>query len=110
MAEIWDFSRTNRDIQEGRKYLKECMLVYYLHLFRGHLRMLSTYPDMKDIKESSIEPSNQEVAPGKHENTAVSEEYEIFKRGHDRVDFRTVSWIRASVIFLKGKLYLPTTQ
>lgn len=109
MAEIWDIARTSSDIQ-GRRCLKECILVYYSPSFRGHLRTMSTYPDMKDIKESSIEPSNQEVAPGKHENTTVSEEYEIFKRGHGQVDFRTVSWIRASVIFLKGKLYLPTTQ
>lgn len=70
--------------------------------------MSETMPDTKGIKRSSIEQSNEEVSPGKHEDTNVSEEYEIFKRGHDQVDFRTVSWIRASVIFLKGKPY-PTT-
>lgn len=30
------------------------------------------------------------------------EDNEVFKKTHDGVDFRTVSWQRASVIFLKG--------
>lgn len=30
------------------------------------------------------------------------EENEVFKKTHDGVDFRTVGWPRASVIFLKG--------
>lgn len=32
----------------------------------------------------------------------VEDKYEVFKRGDGQVDFRTVSWIRASVIFLKS--------
>ncbi len=30
------------------------------------------------------------------------EENEVFKKTHEGVDFRTVGWPRASVIFLKG--------
>lgn len=30
------------------------------------------------------------------------EQNEVFKKSHDGVDFRTVGWPRASVIFLKG--------
>lgn len=29
--------------------------------------------------------------------------FEVFKRGEGAVDFRTVSWIHASVIFLKSE-------
>lgn len=29
-------------------------------------------------------------------------EFEVFKRGEDVVDFRNVEWYKASVIFLKG--------
>ncbi|CAG7947968.1 unnamed protein product [Penicillium salamii] len=43
----------------------------------------------------------------------VEDKYEVFKRGDGQVDFRTVSWIRASVIFLKiifatGVLSIPS--
>lgn len=31
-------------------------------------------------------------------------EFEVFKRGEDVVDFRNVEWYKASVIFLKGAL------
>ena len=30
-------------------------------------------------------------------------EFEVFKRGEDVVDFRNVEWYKASVIFLKSK-------
>jgi hypothetical protein len=33
----------------------------------------------------------------------VEDKFEVFKRGDGQVDFRTVSWIRASVIFLKSQ-------
>lgn len=33
----------------------------------------------------------------------IEDRHEVFKRGDGQVDFRTVSWIRASVIFLKSK-------
>jgi hypothetical protein len=29
-------------------------------------------------------------------------QFEIFKKGEDAVDFRKVGWIRASIIFVKG--------
>ncbi|VUC22878.1 unnamed protein product [Clonostachys rosea] len=29
--------------------------------------------------------------------------FEVFKRSEGTVDFRTVTWVHASVIFLKGK-------
>lgn len=35
--------------------------------------------------------------------------FEVFKKGDGSVDFRTVSWVHASVIFLKGKS-LETTD
>jgi hypothetical protein len=34
------------------------------------------------------------------------EENEVFKKSHDGVDFRTVGWLRASIIFLKGTSYM----
>lgn len=34
------------------------------------------------------------------------EEFEVFKKIDGAVDFRTVSWVRASVIFLKCKCLL----
>ncbi|KAJ5317889.1 hypothetical protein N7508_002397 [Penicillium antarcticum] len=43
----------------------------------------------------------------------VEDKFEVFKRGDGQVDFRTVSWIRASIIFLKiifatGVLSIPS--
>lgn len=32
--------------------------------------------------------------------------FEVFKKQEGQVDFRTVSWIHASVIFLKGMLWI----
>jgi hypothetical protein len=40
----------------------------------------------------------------------VEEQFEVFKRGDGQVDFRTVSWIRASVIFLKSQYPCPFTS
>ena len=34
------------------------------------------------------------------------ESHEIFKKNVDGVDFRTVGWPRASVIFLKGEYFI----
>ena len=33
----------------------------------------------------------------------MEDQHEVFKRGDGQVDFRTVSWVRAGVIFLKSK-------
>jgi hypothetical protein len=38
------------------------------------------------------------------------EENEVFKKTHEGVDFRTVGWVRASVIFLKSKLQLAVLK
>lgn len=35
------------------------------------------------------------------------EQNEVFKKTHEGVDFRTVGWPRASVIFLKGRTAIP---
>jgi hypothetical protein len=53
------------------------------------------------------------LAPDSSENTSVEqgytsevvdplEEFEVFKKTTDGVNFRTVGWVRASIIFLKG--------
>lgn len=49
---------------------------------RGRGVMESYYPDVEDPLEQN----------------------EVFKKTHDGVDFRTVGWPRASVIFLKGTI------
>lgn len=57
-------------------------------------------------KANSITPiparSSGSIDAGKLEN--AEDAFEVFKRGEGTVDFRTVGWIHASVIFLKGKL------
>ncbi|KAF2102550.1 hypothetical protein NA57DRAFT_63457 [Rhizodiscina lignyota] len=45
----------------------------------------------------------------------IENEFEVFKKGEDVVDFRTVSWQKASIIFLKvifatGVLSIPTAM
>lgn len=45
--------------------------------------------------------SSGSIDAGKLEN--AEDAFEVFKRGEGTVDFRTVGWIHASVIFLKGK-------
>ena len=49
-----------------------------------------------EIKEAPEEPIDTQEAE-------VEDKYEVFKRGDGQVDFRTVSWVRASVIFLKSQ-------
>lgn len=55
-------------------------------------------------KQESITPApvrtSDSVEDGKLE--AADDAFEVFKRGEGEVDFRTVGWIHASVIFLKG--------
>lgn len=50
----------------------------------------------------AIEPArtSESSGPVKVENN--DDRFEVFKRGEGTVDFRTVGWIHASVIFLKG--------
>lgn len=56
-------------------------------------------------KADAITPSparsSGSIQDGKTE--ANEDAFEVFKRQEGQVDFRTVSWIHASVIFLKGK-------
>lgn len=90
----------------------------YLRHARGHLRgggawicissrvliitnMSGEGNDLKIVR--IVEPSNEDISD-KHEAIQSGEDaFEIFKREDGQVDFRTVSWIWASVIFLKGK-------
>ena len=54
-----------------------------------------------EIKESppyTDDPKAIETQEGELDDTL-----EVFKRGDGQVDFRTVSWIRASIIFLKSQ-------
>jgi hypothetical protein len=54
-----------------------------------------------EIKEA---PSPYTDSPHTDSQEAEFEDkFEVFKRGDGQVDFRTVSWIRASVIFLKSE-------
>lgn len=46
--------------------------------------------------------SSGSIDAGKLEN--AEDAFEVFKRGEGTVDFRTVGWVHASVIFLKGKI------
>ncbi|KAK1980691.1 transmembrane amino acid transporter [Colletotrichum cereale] len=57
--------------------------------------------------------SSGSIDAGKLEN--AEDAFEVFKRGEGTVDFRTVSWIHASVIFLKvifatGVLTIPSAM
>lgn len=60
----------------------------------------------KSEKAESITPaplrSSGSVDDGKLER--ADDAFEIFKKGDGGVDFRTVGWIHASVIFLKGEI------
>jgi len=58
-------------------------------------------------KGDAITPTNDRssgsgIDIGKVEN--ADDSFEVFKKQDGVVDFRTVGWIHASVIFLKGKL------
>lgn len=62
--------------------------------------------DEKNVATSSA----PEVEPGYTEELfGTSDDGEVFKKTKDGVDFRTVGWVRASIIFLKGMLYLQCT-
>lgn len=45
---------------------------------------------------NSQQPDTEKGEVGK------DDEFEVFKKTKDGVDFRTVGWFRASIIFLKG--------
>lgn len=59
-------------------------------------------------KHDDITPaprSSGSIDAGKLENT--DDAFEVFKKGEGAVDFRTVGWIQASVIFLKSESTPP---
>ncbi|KAJ5800400.1 uncharacterized protein N7518_002468 [Penicillium psychrosexuale] len=64
-----------------------------------------------EIKETS--PYTDDPKAIETQEGEVDDKFEVFKRGDGQVDFRTVSWIRASIIFLKiifatGVLSIPS--
>ncbi|EFX03515.1 amino acid transporter [Grosmannia clavigera kw1407] len=65
------------------------------------------------IEAAPVRTSSSSIEAAKMDN--ADEAFEVFKRGDGNVDFRTVSWIHASVIFLKvifatGVLSIPSTM
>ena len=42
------------------------------------------------------------IRAGKIEDLQDDDQFEVFKNGEGNVDFRTVGWIKAAVIFLKS--------
>ncbi|KAG2414455.1 hypothetical protein HFD88_003646 [Aspergillus terreus] len=78
--------------------------------------MASHSNESKDIKISDSGPSSEDIGVAHaHELKAGDDRYEVFKKGDGQVDFRTVSWIRASAIFLKmlfatGILSIPSVM
>lgn len=64
---------------------------------------MSTSPEVKDLKISPAGEFDDDVAVSKPENYQSGEDsFEVFKKGEGQVDFRTVGWLQAAVIFLKG--------
>lgn len=55
-----------------------------------------------DIKAA---PSCDNAARPEMEKAEVEDVNEVFKRGEGHIDFRTVSWIRAGIIFLKSEFH-----
>lgn len=58
-----------------------------------------------DIKEA---PGYADSPNTETEKAEVEDHYEVFRRGEGQVDFRTVSWIKAGIIFLKSKSSFPS--
>ncbi|PYH98673.1 hypothetical protein BO71DRAFT_447075 [Aspergillus ellipticus CBS 707.79] len=78
---------------------------------------MSSCPDeVKDLKVSPVGEPSEDIGVANSSDLKPGEEaYEVFKRGDGQVDFRTVSWIRASAIFLKmlfatGILSIPSVM
>lgn len=63
---------------------------------------MSSSEGEKGDKQSSGMLSSGSIELGRQEGV---DDGEVFKQGDGVVDFRTVGWIQASVIFLKGKLF-----
>lgn len=79
-------------------------------------RMPSEKDEHASIRDS-IRRRSESVDLGDAEDVGydkeVENQFEVFKKGEDVVDFRTVSWPKASIIFLKGTvaigIYMRTT-
>ncbi|KAJ5689186.1 hypothetical protein N7462_003578 [Penicillium macrosclerotiorum] len=66
-----------------------------------------------DIKEAPWYRGDAHALDCDTQKAEMEDQHEVFKRGDGQVDFRTVSWIRAGVIFLKiifatGVLSIPS--
>jgi hypothetical protein len=76
---------------------------------------------MSSTKEKEIQaaPSRPSISAGEVEEAVYDlkgdDDFEVFKQTTDGVQFRSVGWVRASVIFLKiifatGVLSIPTAM
>jgi hypothetical protein len=63
----------------------------------------------KSMPHSPARTVSKEYAVGDSEAIVYGddEDGEVFKKNTDGVDFRTVGWVRASVIFLKSEFPIP---
>ncbi|KAF7118491.1 hypothetical protein CNMCM5793_008017 [Aspergillus hiratsukae] len=77
---------------------------------------MSTSPEVKDLKISPAGAFEDDVGVSKPENYQSGDDsFEVFKKGEGQVDFRTVGWLQAAVIFLKvifatGILSIPSVM
>ena len=90
----------NRDIYPSLK-LQEFIIVHLPYIVNQLFIHLYIFTMPKEKHEDIIEPaqSSTESIIGK----ADLEDGEVFRTGEGLVNFRTVSWIHTSVIFLKRK-------
>lgn len=61
---------------------------------------------LNEIKEAPLSKGGSHTADTERadmKDGEVEDQDEVFKRGDGQVDFRTVGWVRAGVIFLKSK-------
>lgn len=56
----------------------------------------------KDQPVDSIHSAEVGVVENHDPKAAGQDEFEIFKKVEGQVDFRTIGWLRASVVFVKG--------
>lgn len=61
----------------------------------------------KEKRVNDFDVGRGEIESGSEEDL---NEFEVFKKTTDGVDFRTVNWPRASVIFLKSLFYVSAVE
>ncbi|RAK98893.1 putative neutral amino acid permease [Aspergillus ibericus CBS 121593] len=77
---------------------------------------MSYFDESKGLKVTPVQDPSEDIGIANSSELKSSDEsHEVFKRGDGQVDFRTVSWIRASAIFLKmlfatGILSIPSVM